>query len=90
MVFLLEQKHRIMVTYDMLFNSLLTNLEKITEQRNKLIMVNQRAALNPSGGGNLRLPEFSLWEDLATTQILTLQKSKTHDGKCVTRSISKG
>jgi len=31
-----------MVTYDMLFNSSLTNLEKITEQRNKLIMVNQR------------------------------------------------
>jgi hypothetical protein len=35
----------------------------------------------------LRLPEFSRWEDLATTQILTLQKSKTHDGKRVTRSI---
>jgi len=61
MVFLLEQKHRIMVTYEMLFNSSLTNLEKITEQRNKLITVNQRG-----------LPKSLRWRDFAAAQALTI------------------
>jgi hypothetical protein len=41
MVFLFEPKHRIMVTYKMLFNSSLTNLKEITIQRNKSVAVNQ-------------------------------------------------